>query len=351
MPKRRLPLHRQNARRTGQHKSGGDDHKPHPAYSQDGLRISHKQLIATILVLVGLFLLGFRFHAARIWRGERVSLVVQDLEADQQGSGVYLMSLLPREHSLVVLSFPEELKVDAIGGYGEWRIGSIYRLGELEGVGGILLRKSIAEFLGTHLDGWLLVPHELLPASQNPQKVLRKALVEALGRREMTNLGIYDLVRILLTTYTLEQASTRSINLADTGVLERDPDPDNTYSWRPDVALLDRLTQELLNHPEMVREDMPIAVVNSTAHRGLGKQVARTIRNMGGDVVSITDLTTDEEGSVLRIEGRQLEESETVRQLLARFDTLTLEVGSTQVYRAQAVVVVADDLWQSMNEL
>ena len=46
---------------------------------------------------------------------------------------------------------------------------------------------------------------------------------------------------------------------------------------------------DYIYQPELAEEGLAIAVLNTTLHRGLGARVARKIRNMGGDVVSVSD--------------------------------------------------------------
>lgn len=305
-------------------------------------------LVSTLTVLT---LIVYRVRAVRVWRGERVSVVVQRVAPQPHDSVVYVVSVLPPQRSLTVLSFPKELKIEAVGSFGQWRLDSIYQLGQIEGKGGRLLKESLEEFLGIEIDGWIIANSDFSFQEKDAKIRLRRMLLQVLFETDTTNLGVYDIGRLWLSTFSLERASTRMLDLGAAGVLQQQSEPDGSFSLVADEDLLDGLSREFFNHPEFLREDIAIAVLNATAHRGLATRVTRTIRNLGGNVVVVSDLPRQQQVSVLRLADRSLEASQTVRRLRVRFRIQSVEVGETRPYRAQVVFIVAEDWWKKISQL
>lgn len=305
-------------------------------------------LVASVLVGT---ITGLQTYSQRVWReNSRANLVLLAPSSGTQ-SGVFLATLLVTEKELRIISFPAGLRVETIGGFGPYRIEALFPLGELTGKGGELLSRTLAEYLGVQIDGWVALPDDFRLTEAGIGNDWRRMLVLGIRGRSITNLTLYDFVRLWYETLGIRQGDISWKDLFGTRGLMEDRDPDGEVFYLANSELLDQTLARQFFIPEMVSEEIPIAVVNATDVRGLGSRVGRTIRNIGGDVISVTDASRKREKSSLVFSDAELLDSATRSILVRRFAIAEVGVGDTSDLRAAALLIVGEDYRRLLEEL
>lgn len=108
----------------------------------------HSTVVKIFVGLVALYLLimGLRslYHSLSFLRRDRITMVVY-------GSSPVVLSLGLSDNVSYILFFDNSMMVNAVGGYGEYKIGSIQKLAKLSGDGD-LLRRTFSSILSSHVD-------------------------------------------------------------------------------------------------------------------------------------------------------------------------------------------------------
>jgi len=310
--------------------------------------------VRKILGLIGLVLLlggGIQFWRSwqqGLWNGrERLTLVFD-------ATPVLVVSFDPEPKTLSLLLIPRETYIQTIHGYGAYRLGSIFQLGELEGYGGELLAGSLEEYLGTPVQAYanlaVTCPETAgqVKAVARCQKNLLTALRSLLNGNGQTNLTKWDLVRLWWGIRGVRFDKIRRLDLQETGLVKEITLPDETTALTVDPHQLDRLVADWFADTSLKREDLSIGVFNATDHPGLAQRAARLISNLGGRVVEVGDWQEKEEECQLRCQPSILKK-ETARRLLSLFHC---RYGGEQIEEKQAaiILILGENYWRKLTE-
>jgi hypothetical protein len=308
--------------------------------------------LVAIVILLSALLVGYRVYTYRIWKGsDRITFALQVVRPSSSNE-VYVVSYLSSKEKLAVVSFPEGMKIEAVGGFGSWRIESLYPLGEMEDKGGELLQRSLSEFFGVSVDGWVVTDSvDSKIDESNVRKVLRQIFGFSLIGKSKTNFGIWDLVRLWKAVSTVQLHNLKWVNLKNAGAVSEETLPDGSRSYIADLELLNQLSQDLFSYPEIVEEELTIAVLNATDHRGLGADVARIIRNIGGEVVTVSDSSRKQDKLSIITADEEVLKSLTAKSLAKTFLIERILIGDTSQQRADILVVVGEDYWEWLTRL
>lgn len=355
MTRRRLPspdkrrgsrLGKRGYRRRGVTRGGGKTTKRGLAALKVGL------VFIGVVSLFAIAIFGFRMFRQRIWDGRgRITFALQMLEVDSDSADVYVVSYLPNDERLSVVSFPREMKIETVGGYGLWKVDSIYPLGELEGSGGELLRRSLGQFLGVAIDGWLVLDVGGVEINRdNVRSFVRAALGKSILGGARTNFSYWDVVKVWKGIGSVRIDHIDFVDLGRIGVLDEQLQPDGSRVFVVLPERLDEIAQRLFLHPQIISERLTFSVVNSTNHRGLGQRASRIIKNTGGDVVSVSDTSEPLELTTITVTSKELLESYSVKKLAQIFAKAQAKVGDTASRRADVIVTVGEDYWKDLVE-
>lgn len=228
-----------------------------------------KTLMLMALVLaVGLAIGFYKTRKGSVWDGQtRISLAVVS-------PSVMVASFDPLEQSLVFLTFPPQAHMEAVGGYGNYLIDSIYPLGEMEGKGkgGTLLAKSLQENLGLVIDG-----HLVASGIQETKASFLGKILDLLKNQEETNLNRGDILRLWWAARNIKEDRVWPVKLEEPLEPER----------------LERTMGQYFGDEKIREEALTIAVLNATGQPGLATKEARIIKNMGGRIVGLGDIENE----------------------------------------------------------
>ncbi len=236
------------------------------------------------LVLGGILLLAFFGKIAETIKNShydgqnRINLI---LTLAEEKSPTIVFSLEPKAKSLVAVLIPSSTRVVVARDSGIYDIGNVYRLGELspeKGGGGKLLSQTVQNFLGTGIDGWVIIKCQMSGGKCQMDK--NSLSIRNLLTSPDSNLTIIDKVRI----WSLAQG----IGLDKIEVVDISSQLD-----------LDKMAVTLFPNTQLLKEHQIVEIVNATDITGLGADFARIITNMGGQVLRVvTSQETLEESAI-----------------------------------------------------
>lgn len=229
--------------------------------------------VASCLLLIGAGLRLLSLYTTRAWQGdERFTVVLVGGEpvviSYQDGVG------------LTTIPIPASFEVTASFNVGQLRVGSLYELGEIQGIGGgNLVSKTLQGALGLPIDGWVTAD------AGDPIKIILA---------KNTNLVFFDRVRIAQTILTTPQALVRNLS----------PIPVNLPRSLVDI--------------KVAQENVGIGVINSAGEAGLGRRVTKVLEGMGATVLWVKTQDSFDSRCIVRT-SRKIENSLTVEKITRLF--------------------------------
>lgn len=223
----------------------------------------------------------------------------------------------------LVLSLPVKNKVKVTRGFGEYELGKVYPLGELEKKGGLLLKETVQENFSIPIFGYFYDPVLLDYSQLDSEKFFSRIFWQSLRGNIKTDLNWYDLALLYLRTNKLNEVIVR------VGNFQRD-----TADFFKDKALRG--------------ESHSIEILNSTEHNGLAQQVSGLLERAGGRVVRTADVAEPQEDCLL-FTPINLSKKYTLLWLKLVFDC-QIKQSSEKGDRADFTLVVGENYWKKLDE-
>jgi hypothetical protein len=164
---------------------------------------------------------------------------------------------------------------------GVWRIGSLWELGESEGMRGELLSNTVSKSLGLPVEHWGDTP--MLGFASGKVGVI-KALVYG-GR---SSLSFKDRIKLGWFAIRVSGGDIFDVDLAQSGYLSYTEISGGDEGYRARSKLPERV-RALFSVPEVSSEGLKIAVVNETGDYGYGRHISGVVDGLGGRVLSSRD--------------------------------------------------------------
>lgn len=247
--------------------------------------------VTVIILAVGLMVGFYGVLKKSVWDGEtQITLVVASRP-------VRVVTFNPAEKSLVFLTFPEDAYIEAVHGYGNYLVESIYPLGELEGKGrgGALLSQSLQENLGVAIDAYASVAN-----SGETKKDFLTGVFGLLKNEGETNLSRWDLLRLWWEVRSVREDKVKLVRL------DKPLDPER----------LEGIINQYFIDEKLRAEALTISVLNATNQPGLAAKEARIIKNLGGRIIGLGDIEKEK----CQIKStKKYKDSHTVRRLVKVF--------------------------------
>lgn len=273
-------------------------------------------LISILVLLVGGLLVKvfLNFQHVKLASFSRLNFVL--LTSQNQ---IFVLSLEGQEGLVLTLAASE--KVNVPRGFGEYELGKVYGLGELEKRGGQLLQETVGEVLQAPVFGYFSYPQNLSEKSwEKPKSFLEKIFWEAFWGRVKTNLKKQDLALLYWRASRLNEDLCR-------------------------VKKTSGPTENLFQDRRLREESLSIEILNATNHNGLAQQAAQFLEKVGGRVVRTAD--AKQEGNC-RILVRRKAQNYT-SQWLSRIFQCPLQESESSL-RADLVLILGENYWKRWSE-
>jgi hypothetical protein len=300
-----------------------------------------------LLFVMGFLIFGFIkiFHSVNrsLWDGRnQLNLVINS-------QPVMIVSLDYPEKKINILSVPDGTFVEAIHGYGPYRVESLYKLGEIKSQGGYLLAGSLQEYFGLNLDGYL-TGDQYQPEKMKIKNFLLNQFFNTSRGQRKTNLTRWDLLRIWWQVKKTREDKIIFIDLAQTSVSQEVDLPDGSQAMKIDPERLSRIINQFFIDEGLERDDLTVAVLNKTEHFGLANNASKIINNIGGRVIQVSNLqdkTAGNDNCEIKSE-KKYKDSYTVKKLSQIFNCRWSESEEND-QRAKIILLVGDDYWHKLN--
>lgn len=230
---------------------------------------------------------------------------------------------------LITLDLPLNKKIKVIRGFGEYEIGKIYKLGELEGKGNELLAESIQEAFALPIFGII----------HSGRTTVNEAVIENIPKPSKSNFSFFDLIYLWLKVKNISKANEKKLDFPDSTNLDGKDDFD--------FQKIDLFIANKFKDKKIIEEDLTFAVFNSTQVFGLGAQASRFIINLGGRVVNI-DNAKDNKETIIK-SSKKLASSYSVKILQRIFDASFSE-EEFDSGRADIGLFLGSDYWKKVSE-
>lgn len=301
-------------------------------------------LVFVLFLLSALFFLVFKIYCSigrSLWDGKsQFNLAVNS-------QPVTIVSFDCQEKNINILKIPDGTFIETVHGYGPYRIESVYKLGEIKGVGGQLLADSLQEYFGLNIDGFLI--GDKLPQEQSGLKnFLLNQFFTSLRSRGKTNLSRWDQLRLWWQVKMVRGDKINLIDLSQTSASQEVDLPDGSRAMKIDQERLEKIINQFFFDKKIKEEDLAVSVFNKTGHLGLANKAARIIDNIGGRVVQVSNQKQETQDNRCQIKSeKKYKKSYTVEKLIKIFDCQWLEEKLPD-QRAQVNLYLGEDYWSKL---
>jgi hypothetical protein len=244
-----------------------------------------------LFFLLVLFLTAFLFFILRAdkWNGkDKLSLVVKNED--------YSLSIIvfdPELEEIYDLKIPGNTEIEVAGGYGVWKIRSLWALGQQEGLGGELVARSVITGMKIPVYAW---------ADEQALGLVNigfRPSFRALASSYNSNLIFGDRLRLLIFSSKVKNTNRVSIDLGNTAFLEKTILSDGEEGYRVTRVPPQRITA-IFSEPIISNNIVRISVKDSTEKPGLARNAGSVIEVLGGKISSIEMITGFEGICILR---------------------------------------------------
>lgn len=265
---------------------------------------------------------------------------------------VWLLNYDPIEKKVVSLKIPDDTYLELPRGFGSWRVGSVYNLGQEENpqIGSELLKESLAKLLGLPVDGFVTLQNTdsedlgklILSWHNNPLAILN-FLSQA-----KTDLTPIETFRLFSSLSRVRSDKIVSLDLEQTDLTKSKLLPDLSRVLGVNIVNLDLYVREKMSDQKISQEGISIAVFNATTHPGLAQDAARIITNLGGNPIIVSN--TESYSAKTLILG---DKSATYKRLAQIFAPWCLEskcnIDDPRIAssRAQINIILGEDYYRS----
>lgn len=229
------------------------------------------------------------------WNGSSaINIVLKNTSKDfpsPNRSTVSILNFQPKENKIIILHMSDQIHANLPKGYGSWTIGSIYDLGQEENpaIGAPLLKMSLAKLLGLPIEGIII-----LDSNKTPEEILsalrsNKLYAAVLSANLKTDLTPLELTKFIWAASAIRSDKVTTLDLAKSTITESKLLPDSSRVLGVDGVKLDIFVRDNMSDSIIVEEGKSVAVFNATNHPGLAQDAARTLTNLGANVVIVSN--------------------------------------------------------------
>lgn len=273
-------------------------------------------LIVGFIILISVIVFGYFYLVYKNLKYSHLSrLTLVDLGMNNQ---VTLFSF--EDNRGIIVDLPVNERITLAHGFGEYELGKVFALGELEKKGGILLVKSLENWLSIPIFGYFAGEK----VTEKQDRFITDIIWQAILGKNKTNLSKLELFFVYL--------KAKKINELQVKVMGEETNLKDTFK--------DKRLRE---------ESFSVEVLNATDHSGLAQKAAVFLENAGGRVVRIADSEKKEDSCQLLINSN-LKESYTLFWLKTVYNDCRFGEKESDSVRTDITLVLAEDEWKKWNE-
>ncbi len=221
-------------------------------------------------------------------------------------SPLSILSISPgSEEPLLVITLPETVYVNVPWGYGSYRLGAIWKLGEQEKRSS-LFSETIEDSIGIKIHTVVgeSEPRKINEVSDQLYNGLSRAFSykELLFDRKLSSFNFLD--RFILVWYFIKSRSSSALTYLShqNNYLFADAKlPDGTEVKRINLDAFNTFLEQKFEDRRIREEAISVTVKNTTDISGVGQKFTQIITNLGGKVLTVGNEKNDISGCQLEV--------------------------------------------------
>lgn len=229
-----------------------------------------------VLILLFFALLFFLTLKTSFWDSDsKLTLVVNKKDGD-----VLIAVFNPVIDEVTNITIPKNTQLKVARQLGTWKAGSVWQLGENEGLEGRLLQETITYHLKLPVVAWADSPAEGFASGE------LLALIKAVSLPYKTNLKMGDRIKLALFSFGVKNFKREEINLAETKLLKKTRLIDGEEGF----ILISGLPANILalfSDIGISQKDVSVLIRDATNKKGVPEQVGEIIEVLGAKVAAI----------------------------------------------------------------
>lgn len=202
------------------------------------------------------------------------------------GDPVTVLSWDKKNNTFTILSLPSDTTIEAVHGYGQYSLESLWKLGDIEGKAGTVLAQSMEELLAVPLRGYIGGKNHTLLPKTDPRAIVKE--IFSLGLLNGTYATNISPASFWSLSWAISRSHPEDFRIIDlsTSVVDRTL-PDGSIVHMADTNRMDQKIGEGFEDEAIRKEAISIAVLNTTSVPSLGTRVARLMGHVGMLVITV----------------------------------------------------------------
>jgi len=283
-------------------------------YRKKNKNKSFKKIYLSILLLLGLFLLGFYIFSKSTFKNKYARISVAFYKEDKN---ILISTFDSTNDSITNVIIPGNTEVEVARQLGKMKLMNVRQLGINEGCGGLLLTETISKFFKFPVYLWAEDTGGGLSTSNLP------ALINSVFVPYKTNLSLGDKIKLAIFSIQVSNSKRSDLSLTDTDYLKKQ----RLIGGEEGYVLTGRYPTEYIaiySDPFMSNENTKVIIKDATGNTNVAEELGEIIEIIGAKVVSIDNI--DEEIYDCGVQGKsQIITSRIAQQFSCKILTKHLE--------------------------
>lgn len=218
------------------------------------------------------------------------------------GKDLLLVSLEKDQSQATVVLIPQNTMLSSSYGKGSVLAGSLYKLDNVSKQNGKLVTSTIREFLGTPVDGWVLIDKNSNISNKDSfLQVLNTNLSfkSNIIPQYKSSFSLISAPRFYYSLSSIRPDRIKFIDLNNSISLVSTTLADGSNTLGVDTVGLDSFLNEIFYQWSIRKEGFSIAVLNGSDVPGLATRASRIVSNSGGNVIQLMESPTKVVGCII----------------------------------------------------
>jgi hypothetical protein len=222
-------------------------------------------------------------------------------------------------NSITALSVPSDVYVDVVRGYGSYPISSVWKLDSLDKRRGVVLTETVEEAIGIPIR-FFINPVSRGGSTDSIDVQIKNALsffscIRVLFQKNQTNISPGMFFELSRAVRGMGPTDMTFIDLSNQAVFWDSALADGTSVKKIDSGKLALILGTHAEDPQIRKENLRIAVFNSTKSSGLAQTISRIMEGVGFHVSSIANIDNMEPSACIIRGKKEIFKTNTVQTL------------------------------------
>jgi len=196
-----------------------------------------------------------------------------------------------KRNTITALSIPSTMYVDVVRGYGAYPVSSLWKLDSMDKRQGVLFLETLEEAVGFPVR-FFIDPHSKSYSERTVEDRIQELLslrscLTMLFRQKKTNMPPWLYFSLYRMYQGINSADVTIFDLNNHAVYDSVPRADGSEINKIDPDKLNLLLGTHAEDAQIRKENLRLAVYNTTASPGLAQKITRVIETTGFHVVTL----------------------------------------------------------------